>query len=49
MLEVGFDGFVLFVELSEIGDQVFYYVGVWEGVDFCFGGGVCGDATFVFH
>lgn len=33
MLKVWLDGLVLFVELSEIGDDVLYDVGVWEGVD----------------
>jgi hypothetical protein len=28
-LEVRFDGFVLFVELGQVWDEVFYDVGVW--------------------
>jgi hypothetical protein len=45
MLQVGLDGFVLFVELGEIGNDIFYDVGVREGVDFCFGFGVGWDAA----
>lgn len=45
MLEVGLDGFVLFVEVGEIGDDVFYDVGVGERVDFAFFLGVCGNSA----
>ena len=45
MLEIGFDGFVLFIELREVGDDVFYDIGVWEGVDFGFFFGVGWDAA----
>ena len=46
-LEVGFDGFVLFVELGEVGDEVFDDVGVGEGVDAGFFGRFGGDAAWV--
>ena len=32
-LEVGFDGFVLLVELGQVRDEVFDHVGVRERVD----------------
>lgn len=44
-LQVGFDGFVLLVELGEVRDEVFDDVGVGEGVDARFVLGVCGDTT----
>jgi len=44
-LEVRLDGFVLFIELCEIGDDIFYDVGVWERVNFGFGFGVCWNAA----
>ena len=44
-LEVGLDGFVLFVELRQVGNEVFDDVGVREGVDAGFLGGVCWDAA----
>ncbi len=44
-LQVGLDGFVLFVELGEVWDEVFDDVGVGEGVDAGFVLGVGGDAT----
>lgn len=44
-LEEGLDGFVLFVELGEVGDEVFDDVGVGEGVDAGLVGGVGGDAA----
>lgn len=47
MLEIGFDGFVLFIELGQVGDDVFYDVGVREGVDFGFFFGVGWNAAFV--
>ena len=36
MLQVGLDGFVLLVELGQVGDDVFYDVGVGEWVDLGF-------------
>lgn len=44
-LEVGLDGFVLFVELGQVGDEVLDDVGVGEGVDAALLGCVCGDAA----
>ena len=44
-LEEGFDGFVLFVELGEVGDEVFDDVGVGERVDAGLVGGVGWDAA----
>jgi len=44
-LEVGLDGFVLFVELGEVGDDVFDDVGVGERVDLGFLLGVGWDAA----
>ena len=46
MLQVGFDGFVLLVELSEIGDNVFHDVGVGERVDLGLLLGVGWDAAY---
>ncbi len=46
MLEVGLDGFVLLIEVSEVGDDVFYNVGMGERVDFGFFLGVFGDAAW---
>jgi hypothetical protein len=46
-LEIGLDGFVLLVELGEVGDDVFDDVGVGEGVDLGFLLGVSGDAAYV--
>jgi hypothetical protein len=43
-LEVGFDGLVLFVEEGQVRDEVLDNVHVWEGVDFCRGGGVGVDS-----
>ena len=40
-LQEGFDGLVLFVELSQVRDEVLDDVGVWQGVDaafLCFAG-----------
>jgi len=45
VLQVGLDGFVLFVELGEVGHDVFYDVGVGKGVDFGFSFSVCWDAA----
>ena len=44
-LQVGLDGFVLFVELSEIGDEVFDDIGMGKGVDAGFLGGLGGDTA----
>ncbi len=44
-LEVGLDGFVLLVELRQIWDEIFDNVGVRQGVDPCFVGGVWRDAA----
>jgi len=44
-LEVGLDGFVLLVEVSEVGDEVFNNVGVGEGVDAGFVGSFSGNAA----
>jgi len=44
-LQVGLDGFVLLVELGEVGDDVLDDVGVGEGVNLGFLFGVGGDAT----
>ena len=44
-LEVWFDGFILFVELGEVRDEVFDDVGVWERVYTAFLCGVCWDAA----
>ena len=38
-MEVGLDGFVLFVELGEVGDEVADDVGVRERIDAGFVGG----------
>lgn len=46
-MEVGFDGFVLLVELGEVGDDVFDDVGVGEGVDFAFLLGVGWNAAWM--
>jgi hypothetical protein len=48
VLQVGLDGFVLFVELGQVGDDVFYDVGVWQRVDFRFLLRVGGDTTYQF-
>jgi hypothetical protein len=32
-LEIGLDGFILFVEVGEIWDEIFDNVGVWKGID----------------
>jgi hypothetical protein len=45
LLEVGLDGFVLLVELGEVGNDVFDDVGVGEGVDLGFLLGIGGDAA----
>ena len=45
MLQVRLDGFVLLVELCEVGDDVFYDVGVGQRVDFRFLLCVGGDAA----
>lgn len=45
-MEVGFDGFVLFVELGQIGNEIFNDVGVGKGVDAGLVGCVGGDATY---
>lgn len=44
-LEVGLDGFVLLVEVSEVGDEVFDDVGVGQGVDARFVGSSSGNAA----
>ena len=44
-LEVGFYGFVLFVELSEVGNEVFDDVGVGKRVDASLVGCIWGDAA----
>ena len=44
-MEVGLDGFVLFVEVSQIGNEVFDYVGVGKRIDAGFVRSVCRDAT----
>lgn len=46
-LEVGLDGFVLLVEVSEVGDEVFNNVGVGEGVDAGFVGSFSGNAACI--
>lgn len=48
-LEVGFNGFVLFVELGQVGHEVFDDVGVGKGVDARFVGCVCRDAACNCH
>ena len=45
-LEVGFDGFVLFVELSQVRNKVFDDVGVWKRVDASFVFGVGWNAAY---
>lgn len=45
-LEVGFDGFVLFVELGEVGDEIFDDIGVGEGVNARFVGCVWRNAAY---
>ena len=45
-LKEGFDGFVLLVELGEVGDEVLDDVSVREGVDAGFVLGVCRDAAY---
>jgi hypothetical protein len=45
VLQIGFDGFVLLVELGEIGDDVFDDVGVGERVDLGFLLGVGWDSA----
>jgi hypothetical protein len=42
-LKIWFDGFILFVEESEIRDEIADNVHVWQGIDFGFGAGVCVD------
>jgi hypothetical protein len=32
-LEIGFDRFILFIEVGEVGDEVFDHVSVWKGID----------------
>ena len=44
-LKIGFYGFVLFIELGEVGNEVFDDVGMREGVDAGFVGGFGGDAA----
>lgn len=44
-LEEGFDGFVLFVELGQVGDKIFDDVGVRKGVDAGFMLGICWDTA----
>ena len=46
-LEVGLDGFVLLVELGQVGDEVFDDVGMGEGVDAGSVAGFGGDAACV--
>jgi hypothetical protein len=45
VLQIWLDGFILLVELGEIGDDVFDDVGVGEGVDFGFLLGVGWDSA----
>jgi len=45
VLQIGLDGFILLVELCEIGDDVFDDVGMGEGVDFGFLLGVGWDSA----
>ena len=45
MLKIGLDGFVLLVELGQVGDDVFDDVGVGQRVDFGFLLGVGWDAA----
>ena len=47
MLQVWLDGFVLLVELGQVRDDVFYDVGVREGVDLCFLLCVVGNAAYL--
>ena len=47
MLQVRLDGFVLLVELGQVRDDVFYDVGVREGVDLRFLLCVVGDAAYL--
>ena len=44
-LEVRLDGFILFVELSEVRDKIFDDVGMWQRVDACFVFGVRRDTA----
>lgn len=44
-MEVRLDGFVLFVKLGEVGNDVFYNIGVGQRIDFAFGFGVSWDAA----
>jgi hypothetical protein len=46
-LQVGLDGFVLLVELGQVGDDVLDDVGVGERVDFAFCLGVGGDTAWM--
>ena len=44
-LQVGLDGFVLLVELGQVGHEIADDVGVWERVDAGLVGGVGGDTA----
>lgn len=44
-LQVGFDGFVLLVELREVGHEILDDVGVWEGINPGFVLGIGWDTT----
>lgn len=46
MLQVRLNGFVLLVKLSQVRDDVFYDVGVREGVDLRFLLCIVGDAAY---
>ena len=46
-LKVGFDGFVLLIELGEVGDEILDDVGVGEGIDTGFVGCVRGDTAWI--
>lgn len=44
-LEIRFNGFVLFVKLSKVGDKIFDHVGMGERINSCLLGGVGGYPT----
>jgi hypothetical protein len=47
VLQVRLNGFVLLVELGQVRHDVFYDVGVREGVDLCFLLCVVGNAAYL--
>jgi hypothetical protein len=47
VLQVWFDGFVLFVEMCEVGHHILHDVGMWEWVDLCFFLSICGDSAYI--